>query len=429
MKRRLFIITALVAVTGLSALAMYSRRGDTAPNVQTEAISRGSIVSVVSATGTLEAVETVQVGTQVSGTVQTLAADFNSIVRKGQVLARLDPSVIQADIQRNRANVAGAEADVERIRVALADAETKLTRAQELFNRQLVPANELDAARLAKQTNEAQVKSALAQVSQARATLAQSEVNLQKTVITSPIDGIVISRAVDVGQTVAASLQAPTLFTIAADLTHMQLKASIDESDLGSIQEGQTVTFRVDAYPADVFTGVVRQVRLNPVIESNVVTYAAMIAAENPQLKLKPGMTASLTVETARRDNVLRVPSVALRFKPNAAVLAALSQPDDAASRQKAGRPVGTSGDVGAAKPAASGAARGTVWTFDGERLNSNVITIGAADSTFTEVVGGDLQEGDRAVTQAMLPGSASGTARPSTPTSNPLMGQMPRRF
>ena len=429
MKRRLFIVVTLVVLTGLSALAMYSRRGGDAPSVQTEAVSRGSIVSVVSATGTLEAVETVQVGTQVSGTVQTLTADFNSIVKKGQVLARLDPSVIQADIERNRANVAGAEADVERVRVMLADAETKLKRAQELSDRQLIAKTELDAAGIVRRTNEAELKAALAQVTQARATLAQSEVNLQKTVIASPINGIVISRAVDVGQTVAASLQAPTLFTIAADLAQMQLKASIDESDLGSIKEGQPVTFRVDAYPTDVFTGVVRQVRLNPVIESNVVTYAAMIAAENPQLKLKPGMTASLTVETARRDNVLRVPSAALRFKPSAAVLAALSQPDDAATRQKAARPIGTSGNTGGPKPAAGGSTSGTLWTFDGERLEPGSVSIGASDSTFTEIVDASLKEGDKVVTQAMMPAATSGATRPSTSTSNPLMGQTPRRF
>ena len=433
MKRRVFVIVAIVVLTGLSALAMYSRRSESAPAVQTDVVSRGSIVSVISATGTLEAVETVQVGTQVSGTVQTLAADFNSIVKKGQVLARLDPSVIQADIERNRANVAGAEADVERIQVAVADATTKLTRAQELFNRQLVAASELDAARLAKNTSEAQLKSALAQVKQARATLAQSEVNLQKTVITSPINGIVISRAVDVGQTVAASLQAPTLFTIAADLTHMQLKASIDESDLGGIRDGQPVMFRVDAYPTDTFTGTVKQVRLNPVIESNVVTYAAMIAAENPALKLKPGMTASLTIETARRDGVLRVPSVALRYKPSAAVLAALAQPSDAGARRTAGEPVGTSGGATSvnqspAAPAANKSPRSQLWIYDGERMSPVSVTVGASDSTFTEIVAGDLHEGDRVVTQAAMPGATT-SARPAASTSNPLMGQTPRRF
>ena len=258
MKRKLAIAVALVTITGLSAAAMYIRRDDDTPKVATGTASRGSILTVISATGTLEAVDTVLVGTQVSGVIQSLGADFNSIVKKGQVLARLDPSIIQAEIQRAQANLLGAEADVDRLNVLLDDAETKLNRAKALAVRQLISASDLDAAELARRTNEAQVKAATAQVRQSRAALAQTQINLQKTVIVSPIDGIVISRSVDVGQTVAASLQAPTLYTIAADLSQMQLKASIDESDLGNIKDGQVVTFHVDAYPNDVFHGTVR---------------------------------------------------------------------------------------------------------------------------------------------------------------------------
>ena len=255
MKRKLFIVIGLVTVTGLSAAAMYARRGVDAPAVVTDVVSRGDIRTVVTANGSIEAVDTVQVGTQVSGTIQSLGADFNSIVKKGQVLARLDPSIIQADIERQRANLLGAEADAERLRVQLNDATTKLGRARELAARQLIAASDLDAADITQRSAEAQVKAAMAQVTQARAALAQADVNLQKTVIKSPIDGIVISRSVELGQTVAASLQAPTLYTIAADLRNMQLKASIDESDLGSINKGQAVTFRVDAYPNETFAG------------------------------------------------------------------------------------------------------------------------------------------------------------------------------
>ena len=285
MKRKLALAIVMVTVTGLSAAAMFARRGNDAPVVATDVVSRGTILTTVTANGTLEAVDTVQVGTQVSGSIQSLGADFNSIVKKGQVLARLDPSIIQAEIERAKANLLGAEADVERLNVQLTDADTKLNRARELAARQLIATSDLEAAQLTTRTTEAQIKSASAQVTQARAALSQSQVNLQKTVITSPIDGIVISRSVDVGQTVAASLQAPTLFTIAADLREMQLKASIDESDLGNIREGQAVTFRVDAYPNDVFRGTVQQVRLNPVIESNVVTYAAMVSAPNARVE------------------------------------------------------------------------------------------------------------------------------------------------
>jgi HlyD family secretion protein len=425
MKRRLPLAVALVTVTGLSAAAMYARRDAEAPRVATEAVSRGSILAVVTASGTIEAVDTVQVGSQVSGTIQSLGADFNSIVKKGQVLARLDPSLIQAEIERARANLLGAEAEVERLNVQLADAQTKLGRANELAARQLLSKSDLDAAAIAQRTVEAQVKASAAQVTQARAALSQAQVNLQKTVITSPIDGIVISRSVDVGQTVAASLQAPTLFTIAADLRQMQLKASIDESDLGSIKDGQAVTFHVDAYPNDVFHGEVRQVRLNPVIESNVVTYAAIVAAPNLELKLKPGMTATVSVEVARRDNVLRVPSAALRFKPTATVLAALHQTPVDSQRQSTPvvRPVATAGtDAPRGNP-------GTIWTYDGKRLRQVHVTIGVSDATYTELVDGDVHEGTALATRVTLAGTAGASAPPSNST-NPLMGpQGPRRM
>jgi HlyD family secretion protein len=425
MKRKLSIAIALVAVTGLSAAAMYARRDGEAPVVATDAVSRGSILTVINATGTLEAVDTVQVGTQVSGTIQSLSADFNSIVRKGQVLARLDPSLIQAEIERARANLLGAEADVERIQVQRQDAATKLARATELAARQLISKSELDAAELTLRTNEAQLKAVAAQVTQARAAVSQAEVNLQKTVITSPIDGIVISRSVDVGQTVAASLQAPTLYTIAADLSQMQLKASIDESDLGNIKDGQAVTFTVDAYPNDVFRGRVQQVRLNPVIASNVVTYAAIVSAPNAELKLKPGMTATLTIEVTRRDNVLRIPSAALRFKPSRTVLAALGQGQaDAGGQAPGGKPVATAGS------AATPAGRGTVWTHEGGTLRPVEVTVGATDGSFTELVSGDIDEGTKLATRVTLPGATSGTTTPAASTSNPLMGpQGPRRF
>jgi HlyD family secretion protein len=332
--------------------------------------------------------------------------------------------LIQADVERGRANLAAAEADVERMRVQLADATSKLARAQELTARQLIPRSELDAAVTAKNTAEAQVKSVTAQATQARAALAQSLVNLQKTVITSPIDGIVISRAVDVGQTVAASLQAPTLFTLAADLRKMEVSASIDESDVGSIREGQTVSFRVDAYPNDTFSGVVKQVRLNPTVEQNVVTYAAIITTANPELKLKPGMTASLSIDVARRDDVLRVPSSALRFRPSAAVLAALGSET---SPQGGLRPVSAS-PASSSGPATGAPGTGTIWSYENGRLVPLSVTVGLSDSHYTEVHAADLREGARIATQATVPGS-SGTASTARPTtSNPLLGQTPPR-
>lgn len=400
MKRRTLIAAGLVGVTTLTAGAVYTRRGEAPPAVVAETVSRGPIVSVVAATGSLEAVTMVQVGTQVSGTIQNLYADFNSIVRKGQVLARLEPSLYQSAIEQARAALVRAEADRDRLAVALADAGVKRQRARELSDRQLIAATELDAAEVAVQSAQAQVKSAAAQVAQARAALTQAEVNLAKTVIVSPIDGIVIARNVDVGQTVAASLQAPTLFQIAADLSRMQLKANIDESDLGQLAQGQPVTFRVDAYPNDTFAGRVEQVRLNPVVEQNVVTYAAIVSAPNPDLRLKPGMTASLTVEVARHDNVLRVPNAALRFKPSADVLLAL----------------------GATSPSFKGPA---VWQQVDGAIRAVPVAPGISDGTYTELTRAPLEEGAQVVTRVTTAGTTSSTQR-ATPGTSPLMPSPP---
>ncbi len=267
------------------------------------------------------------VGTQVSGVVQELYADFNSIVRKGQVIARLDPSIIQTQIEQQKANVIRAEAEVERLKVGLKDAEQKFERAKQMMARELIPRTEYESAELAVKNNDAQIRSAEASLTQARANLNQANVNLGYTVITSPIDGIVISRNVDPGQTVASSMNAPTLFVIAADLSKMQVLANIDEADVGRMRPGQHVSFRVDAYPTEQFAGVVDQVRLQPTVVQNVVVYSTVIEVPNPQLKLKPGMTANVSIEIARRTNVLRVPTSALRFRPTEMMFTVLNQP------------------------------------------------------------------------------------------------------
>ena len=402
------MITGVALITTTVAV-LVARRGEMAPVVSSAAITRGSIVSAVSATGVIEAVTTVQVGSQVSGTVQSLSADFNSIVRKGQLLARLEPSLYQSAIDQANANLIKAEADFERARVSVTDAEMKLARAKELSLRQLIPATELDNAQVTRDTAAAQVRSAQATVTQARASVSQARVNLSKTVIASPIDGIVISRNVDVGQTVAASLSAPVIFVIAADLTRMRLNASIDESDLGRIKQGQAVTFTVDAYPQDTFEGIVEQVRLNPVVTSNVVTYAAIISAPNGELKLKPGMTASLNVEIARRDNVLRVPAAALRFRPNAETLAALK--------------------ANASVPArAAGENNGTVWTYRDGAATPVKVKLGVSDGTWTELVDSSLVEGAQLVTKVEVDGSAVSQPSSASTNGNPLLGSQPGR-
>jgi HlyD family secretion protein len=327
MTKKLILIVIAVAVIGASVWGFTKYRGgDKKPEIVTATVTRGDVVEAVGATGTLEAVTTVQVGTQVSGTVQALYADFNTIVHKGQVIARLDPSLIQTQIEQQRANLVRAEADLERLRVSLADANVKLKRATDLAGRGLIPQTELEAAQVAVQSNEAQLRSSQAGVTQARANLNQQQVNLDHTVITAPIDGIVISRNVDEGQTVAASMNAPVLYLLAADLTKMKVSANIDEADVGKIRPGQRVTFRVDAYAADEFEGAVTQVRLNPVTVQNVVTYSTVIEVPNPDYRLKPGMTANVNIEIARRDNVLRVPAGALRFRPTNDTFAALGQ-------------------------------------------------------------------------------------------------------
>ena len=325
--KKLIVFVVLLAALGTGGWAYYQNRTRPEPTVTTVPVSRGEVVERVQATGTLEAVTTVTVGTQVSGVVQELYADFNSIVRKGQVIARLDPSILQVQIESQRANVVRAEADLERLRVALADAQQKYDRATALFAKELVPKTDYEAAELAVKSADAQIKSSEASLTQSKASLNQATVNLGYTVITSPIDGIVISRNVEPGQTVASSMNAPTLFVIAADLTKMQVVANIDESDVGRMRPGQVVSFRVDAYPTDTFVGSVEQVRLQPAVVQNVVVYSTVIAVPNPQLKLKPGMTATVGIEIARRNNVVRVPTAAVRFRPTEAMFTVLNQP------------------------------------------------------------------------------------------------------
>ena len=353
MKRPVIGLLIVLAI-GAGAGAYYIRRGGPEIQVNTSPITRGDILDTVGASGTLQAVTTVQVGSQVSGNIAYLGADFNSIVKKGQVIAKLDPSLFDAQLQQARANLQQARAnlnksqsDLDRAKVMLTDAEQKYTRAKELSAKQLLPQSDLDAAKIAVDSAQASLDSAQATVtqtqaavSQSQATVNQNQVNLDHATIEAPIDGIIIQRSVDVGQTVAASMQAPTLFIIAADLTKMQVNANIDEADVGRIRPGQHVTFKVDAYPTDTFEGIVSQIRLQPVVVSNVTTYGTVIDVPNAQLKLKPGMTANVKVEIAKRSNVLRVPAAALRFRPTLDMFATLSQtvPPEALATGRGGR-------------------------------------------------------------------------------------------
>jgi HlyD family secretion protein len=414
--RRIWLPTAAIALA--VAAATYYYHGDVAadaPPVTTAVVTRGNVVATVEATGTLEAVTTVEVGTQLSGTLKSLGADFNSRVRKGQVIARLDPSLFETQVAQERATVQRLSSEVERARVQAEDAQVKLQRARDLAARQLIARSDLDAAESTARAAEAAVKSADAQLVQGKASLNQAEVNLSHTIIRAPIDGVVIARNVDVGQTVAASMQAPTLFVIAQDLTEMRVNAKVDESDIGKIQPEQPVRFRVDAYPNESFVGSVSQVRLQPVVEQNVVSYVTVIDVPNKELQLKPGMTAAVTIETGRANDVLKVPNAALRFEPDAELFATLGQQPPAHGHASA-RP--------RAVPAASGERRGAtrdrnraVWVFQDGRLTRVDVQPGLSDGTQT-MVSGSLTAGMHVVTSAA---SATAASAPSTMRS-PLL-------
>jgi HlyD family secretion protein len=408
---RLRIVLAIVAVaaTGVGVGAYYVSRGPALPQVTTAAVSRGAVTKIVATTGTVQPVTSVSVGTQVSGTVAWLGADFNSIVQKGQIIARLDPSLFDAQVAQARSGVAKAKADLDRSRVDLADTQMKYDRAKELSDRQLIARSDLDAASMAVNSAAASLKGAEAQVAQAQASLNQVQVTLDHTVIAAPISGTVTQRSVDVGQTVAASMSSPTIFVIAADLTKMQVNASIDESDIGQIRPGQQVMFNVDAYPDTQFAGIVSQVRLQTTVVSNVTTYPTIIDVPNPDSKLRPGMTANVRVIVASRSDVLRIPNGALRVRPTAEVLAALGQP---------AVPVGAS--------AKRSSTDGQVWTFAGGALSPVSVLLGISDGTVTELLGSGLTAGSQVVT-AITSAQTSAAATKGATTANPLTGAQPR--
>lgn len=424
MKRKMLFGAILLAVLAGGLLAYRHWWGNNEEiALATVAVTRGDVVETVGATGSLQAVTTVQVGSQISGTIKALYADFNSEVRNGQVIAELDPSLLQTQVEQARATVVRLQADVDRARVQLEDSQIKAQRAQELFDRQLIPRNDLETAQSTMKANDAALKAAQAQVVQAQASLNQNGVNLEHTVIRAPIDGIVISRNVDVGQTVAASMQAPTLFVIARDLGQMQLSASVDESDIGHIREGQPVSFRVDAYGGETFNGTVSQVRLQPVVEQNVVSYVTIVNVPNPDLRLKPGMTANLTIEVARANNVLRVPNSALRFRPTAEVFASLEQeppsggrPPDPGQQAKGSetrsdsRAIGTSGRTGAA------ATRSVVWALQDGKVHPMRVQTSISDGTMTAIVGGNIPESTQVVTGVTTPQTVA------APAGSPLL-------
>ena len=326
--KKLIITVIILALIGAGAFAWYKYgRPEEETKFTYLKVTRGDVVESVGATGTLQAVTTVTVGSPVSGNIKALYADFNSIVKKGQVVAELDPSLMQTQLEQSKANLTRSETDRDKSKVSLDDAKNKLARTRSLFDRKIATQQDLETAEVTVRSAEASLKSSEAAIIQSKASLDQQQVNVDHCIIYAPIDGIVTQRSVDVGQTVAASMNAPTIFIIAADLTAMQVLAKIDESDIGRIRPNQPVTFRVDAFPNENFTGHVSQLRLNPVVSQNVVTYDTVISVPNNALRLRPGMTANVTIEIARRSDVLRLPNAALRYRPNADIFTELHLP------------------------------------------------------------------------------------------------------
>jgi HlyD family secretion protein len=416
---RKWIAIFLVMVAAAVLAAFTLRTGDKTSYI-TQKVQQGDIRQIVQATGDIDAVTTVQVGSQISGTISEIDADFNTKVKKGQIVAKIDPALFQgavlqaqADLQNAVATASSAKAELLKAKATADQTQKAYLRTAALASDGVVAAQQLEIDKATSDSNEAGVSSAAATVTEANAQVAQkqaalkvAETNLGYTIIRSPIDGTVTARSVDVGQTVAASLQAPTLFTIAQDLTKMRVYAKTDESDVGQIKAGQPATFTVDAFPNEVFHGTVEQVRMNATIVQNVVTYDTVIAFDNPQQKLFPGMTAYVTIPVAQAEDTLEVPNAALRFKPDMSA-DQLQQAYAAAGIQTATKGRQTQQAV--------------IWKQNGDNLVPVQIATGLTDhvNTAVTVMAGSLNAGDMIVTgntDAAKSAAPKTTASPATP-------------
>ena len=365
---------AVLAAAVAAGAYLYLFRDDSGAIYRTAKVERGDIVDTITATGNINAVTTVSVGSQISGTIRDLYVDYNSRVRKGQVIARIDPRLLEAAVTQAQGSLGNAESALVRAGVTVNDANRTYKRNLELIKDGFVAQSDVDAAQTAYDQALATQKSAESAVLQAKGALKVAQTNLEYSTIRSPVDGIVISRSVDVGQTVAASFQTPTLFSIAQDLSKMQIDTNVDESDIGRAATGQTVTFTVDAWPDRTFTGVVSQVRNAPIITQNVVTYDVVILVDNRELLLKPGMTTNVTIQVKKYENILKIPNPALRYRP---------------SEKTKGN-----GNRDVSKPREAGTQRLYRLGKGGKPAPVSVKT-GVTNGLFTELVGGDLKEGD----------------------------------
>lgn len=443
---------------GVGYFALRKSASDQPITFKVVKLDKGPVVQTVTATGQLSAVVTVQVGSQVSGIILKLGADFNSIVKAGQIIAEIDPTRIKATLAQARAQLKNAEAASARAKVNHASAKRELDRGQALEDKRVIGAQELDELRSRLELGKVELLSSEAQVAQARAAVGMATVDLERTIIKSPIDGVVLQRAVDVGQTVAASLQAPTLFTIAQDLSKMEVRAAIDEADVGKLKEGLDARFTVDAHPGREFVATIFQIRSNPNVQQNVVTYDAILRVDNPDGKLRPGMTANVRVVTEKREDVLRVPNAALRFKPAPEILLAQTggpgargfgggnadggAPPEWQRRVAEGeRPLGGgpgAGGPGGGGPGGAGRRGGgggpggggrrpgaggdmgrqqaRVYKVQGEKVIALPFRPGIADEEYTEVVRGPFNEGDEIVLEASGGILQQAPARPQAP-------------
>jgi HlyD family secretion protein len=389
------IILYVVLVISFSALAFWYFRKDSTQGIvsyQTAEVKIASVRNTVTATGTIEPLKQVQVGTQVSGVIKKIYVDFNSVVKSGQLLAEIDKTPLLAQL-------ASIEADLLSAQSQLTYQEANYNRIKQLLDKKAVSETDYETALY-------QYNNAKANLAKMKSEVDRAKTNLGYAVIYSPIDGVVLNRAVDEGQTVAASFNTPTLFTIAQDLTKMQVVANVDEADIGQVKEGQKVTFTVDAYPEETFNGTVKQVRLLATTNSNVVTYSVVIDAPNPALKLKPGLTASITVCTQEASDVLTIPSKALRFKPDTIMVAATAGPGSTSMGEK---PVENSK---------------TVWVKQSNKIYPAVIVTGLDDETNVEVKSG-LKEGEKIIITAEQ-GIAVSTDKSNSASQSPFMPKRP---
>jgi HlyD family secretion protein len=405
MTKKLVWLVALVAVIAAGTVAWRYRSAHRRPEAdyKTAPVERRHVVARVTASGTLSALVTVQVGTQVSGRVQKLFADFNSPVTKGQLVAKIDPQLFEAAVQQAEANYLQAKAGVATAQATALNADKAFARTKALKDANLAAQADLDTAEANVATSHAAIDGAKASLAQAAAQLNQAHVNLSYTSITSPIDGVVISRSVDVGQTVAASLSAPTLFTIAQDLTKMQVDTNVAEGDVGRLEVGMKTYFTVDSFPGQRFFGKIRQIRNAATTVQNVVTYDAVIDVDNTDLRLRPGMTANVTVVYAERQGVLVVPNTALRFRPPGIT----AFPGASGERRQRGM----------GPHAADAQETKTVWVLRGGAPAPVSLHVGLTDGTVTEVVDSELAENDPVVVDTV-----GGDSSPApSPASNPM--------